>query len=404
VKLASNETAPATAKGDVQITVSNGKQDKTITLQNALYVPTLRTNLMSITKIVDKKHQVLFTEKQAYVKDAFGKVKMVADRVGDLFYLRESENTTYVVTSDTSENSTEWHRKLGHLNWKDMLMMLRNDMVYGLNFKADDIPPTCEACAAGKLTSLPFSNRGKRTIVPLEIVHTDLCGPMRKESHGGASYFLTFTDDYSRWTEVYFIKNKSEVTSRFLEYKNYAETLTGHKLKALQSDNGKEFCNAAMDEILRRFGIRRRLSTPYTPQQNGIAERKNRTLVESARCMLAESGLPTSFWAEAIATANYIRNRCVTKTLEKTPHELWIRKRPNMHLQKFGVKAYILDKTPNKDKFALRGIEGIFIGYSETSKAYRVWIPSERKVRITRDVKFLNGPRTNNNSIITHRS
>jgi len=167
---------------------------------------------MSIAKIVDKKHQVLFTEKRAYVKDAAGKVKIVADRVGDPFYLRESENTTYAVSSDTSDSSTEWHRKLGHLNWKDtMLTMLRNDMVFGLNFKVDDILPACDACAAGKLTSLPFPKRGKRTSAPLEIVHTDLCGSMRKESHGGASYFLTFTDDYSRWTEVYFIKNKSEV-------------------------------------------------------------------------------------------------------------------------------------------------------------------------------------------------
>jgi len=205
---------------------------------------------------------------------------------------------------------------------------------------------------------------------------------------------------YSRWIEVYFIKNKSEVVSKFLEYKNYAETLTGQKLKVLHSDNGKEFCNAAMDEILKRFGIRRRLSTLYTPQQNGIAERKNRTLVESARCLLAESELPTSFWAEAIATANYIRNRCVTKILgKKTPHELWTRKRPNVqHLQKFGVKAYVLDKTPSKDKFAPRDIEGIFIVYSKTFKAYQVWISSERKVRVIRDVKFLNGSRINDDS------
>jgi len=196
VKLASNATAPVTAKGNVEITVSNGKQDKAITLQNALYVPTLRTNLMSIAKIVDKRHQILFIEKQAYVKDASGKV--VADRVGNLFYLRESENATYAVSSNTTDSSTEWHRKLGHLNWKDMLMMLRNDMVSGLDFKVDNTLPACDICAAGKLTSLPFPKRGKRTSAPLEIVHTDLCGPMRKESQGGASYFLTFTDDYSR--------------------------------------------------------------------------------------------------------------------------------------------------------------------------------------------------------------
>lgn len=390
INLASDATATVTAKGDVQIKVSNDKQDKSITLQNALYVPTLRTNLLSVAKIVDKRHQVLFTENRAYVQDSDGNVKMIADRVGNLFYLREGHDTACTASTTAFNDAKEWHQRLGHLDWRDMLFMLRNEVVTGLKFKASDIPHDCDICTVGKMATLPFPKGNKRTKAPLEIVHTDLCGPMRTESQGGARYILTFTDDYSRWTEVYFLKNKSEVSIKFLEYKNYAETSTGKRIKALQSDNGKEFCNSIMENILKQFGIRRRLSAPYTPQQNGIAERKNRTLIESARCMLEESGLPKSFWAEAVATANHVRNRCVTKILgKKTPHEMWTGKRPNVnHLQKFGVGAYVLDKTPNKDKLAPRGVEGIFVGYSETSKAYRIWIPAERKVRVTRDIKF----------------
>ncbi|KMQ92145.1 retrovirus-related pol polyprotein from transposon tnt 1-94 [Lasius niger] len=164
-------------------------------------------------------------------------------------------------------------------------------------------------------------------------------------------------------------------------------------MKVFHSDNGKEFCNSAMDRILKESGIQRRLTIPHTPEQNGAAERKNRTLVETARCLLAQSGLSTHFWAEAINTANYIRNRCTTKSLNgHTPHELWKGDKPNIsHLRSFGSKALVLNKNPNKGKFESRAIECIFVGYAGTSKGYRIWIPKDHKVIVARDVKFLDG-------------
>ena len=141
-------------------------------------------------------------------------------------------------------------------------------------------------------------------------------------------------------------------------------------------------------------GICRRLTVTYTPQQNGVAERKNWTLVEMARCLLLQSNLDDSFWAEAIATANHIRNRCITRRLDgKTPYELWKGKLPNLHyLRTFGTRTFVLNKFPGKGKFAARSNEGIFIGYSEQAKAYRVWLTAERKVVTTRDVKFVEKP------------
>ncbi|KAG7196524.1 hypothetical protein KM043_018550 [Ampulex compressa] len=272
IKLASDTTVAAIAKGDVEITISNGKQDKSIVRQNTLYVPDLRANLLSVAKIVDKEHQVLFAKNHAYVRDASEKVKMVADRVGDLFYLRESQDRAYAAARSTPHSAKEWHQRLGHLNWKDMLSMLQGRLVSGMNFHTSDALHTFDTCAAGKITRLPFSKRGKRTTAPFKIIHADVCGPMRNESQGHARYFLTFTNDFSRWTKVYFLKNKSEVSSKFSEYRHYAETQTGRKVKTLQSDNGKEFCNAKMNDILKILGIRRPLSTPYTPQQNGAAE------------------------------------------------------------------------------------------------------------------------------------
>ena len=214
---------------------------------------------------------------------------------------------------------------------------------------------------------------------------------MRTASQGGALYFLTFTDDCTRWTDVYFLRSKDQVADKFVEYKNLIENQTGHKIKSLQSDNGKEFCNARMNEILRSSGISRRLTTPHTPQQNGVAERKNRTLVEMARCMMMESGVPPSLWAEAIAAANFIRNRCPTKSLDgEIPFEKKTGRRPNLRfMQTFGCKALVLNKQPGRGKFDTKCLAGKLVGYSKTSKAFRVWIPSEHRVRSTRDVKFL---------------
>lgn len=391
VKLASNTTAAVTAKGDVRVVASDGKQDKTFLLHNTLHVPTLRTNLLSVAKIVDNGYSVVFTKNQATVKDKNGSVRLVAKREGDLFLADTKPNIACAVSSE-KEDVIEWHRRLGHLNRKDMNLMKQKEAVTGLDFRVDADCPPCDTCAAGKITRAPFPKGSQGTSSLLEVVHTDLCGPMRTESIGGARYLLTFTDDYSRWTEFYLLRNKSEVTTKFMEYKNLAETHTGMKIKAIQSDNGREFVNMGMDHILKKSGIRNRLTAPYTPQQNGVAERKNRTLIEPARCMLIDSGLPTSFWGEAVATACYIRNRCITKALGiETPHERWTGKRPDLrHFRGFGTKVYCLDKRPNKDKLKPRGIEGIFVGYATNAKAYRIWIPSERKIHITRDVRFMN--------------
>lgn len=138
----------------------------------------------------------------------------------------------------------------------------------------------CEICIKSKQTKLPFQETHNRVKEILEIVHTDLCGPMRSTSIGGAKYFLTFINDYSRWTEIYFLRQKSDVLNSFKEYKSRVERFINKKIKYLQSDNGREFCNQEFDSFLKTHGIQRRLTAPYKPEQNGVAERMNRTLVE----------------------------------------------------------------------------------------------------------------------------
>jgi len=214
---------------------------------------------------------------------------------------------------------------------------------------------------------------------------------MHTESHGRAKYFVTFIDDHSGWCEVRFLNKKNEVFAEFKKVRAFFEKQTGESLKCLQSDNGTEYLNNAFNDFMNSNGIRRRLTVANNPEQNGKAERRNRTLLEMAKYLLIQSGLPNFFWAEAIMTANFIRNRCSSKSLDsKTPYEMWHGKRPRMDFfREFGCKVYVLDRISHKEKFDSKTKSGIFLGYSDQSKGYRIWIPEERKVEIARDVKFM---------------
>lgn len=162
-------------------------------------------------------------------------------------------------------------------------------------------------------------------------------------------------------------------------------------MKIIQSDRGGEYINRNFDEFLKRRGITRRLIVPHNPEQNGTAERKNRTLVEMARCLLIESGLPKIFWAEAVNMSNYLRNRSPTASLGgKTPFEAWTGEAPDLsELRVFGSRVVYLDRDPTRGKFDQRGLDGIFLGFSEESKGYRIWSSEKKKVIVRRDVKFV---------------
>ena len=187
-------------------------------------------------------------------------------------------------------------------------------MVDGLNYDVDtQSQKECEACVLGKMQKKPFPKQSQhRATRPHEIVHSDVCGPMQVESKGGSKYMLTFTDDFSRYTTAYFIKSKSEVLSKFMEYVNSVEKLSGHQImklnilaeedvKVLRSDNGGEYTSDKFTEFCADKGILHEFTVPYCPQQNGVAERLNRTITEGARSMLYQAKLPLDFWQKPAA-------------------------------------------------------------------------------------------------------
>ena len=182
---------------------------------------------------------------------------------------------------------------------------------------------------------------------------------------------------------------KSEVLSKFKIFKQQVEKQTGRRIKSLRSDNGREYVNNHFDEFLEAEGILRQLTVPYTPQQNGVAVRANRTLVEMARSMLVYSGLATNLWAEAVDTAAYLRNTCITKILgDKTPYQVWFGRPPNVqHWKTFGLTAVSLKKSGTQ-KFEVKGDSYIMVGYSKTAKAYRLFDSKNQNIVERRDILF----------------
>lgn len=173
-------------------------------------------------------------------------------------------------------------------------------------------------------------------------MHTDLCGPLSQESIGGGRYFLTFTDDKSRFVTTYILKNKSECFTYFKEYIKFAERWIGKQLKTLRSDNGGEFTSNEFQQFCKNEGIGRQLTVVYTPQQNGVAERLNLTLQEMVSSLLHDTDLPLPYWAEALMTSTFLRNRLPTTVVAcQTPYEAFTGKKPSIqHLRTFGCLAY----------------------------------------------------------------
>lgn len=232
-------------------------------------------------------------------------------------------------------NADVWHRRFGHLNIQS-LTNLKKGMIHGIHFDKNIIDD-CEECVKGKAHRKSFPHSESMSTNMLELIHTGLCGPMEVQSIGGSRYLLTFIDDKSKKCFTYFLSKKSEVPKYFLDFKRMAETQTGEKIKIVRSDGGGEYINNVMDNICKEHGIIHQSSLPYTLEQNGTAERFNRSLVERARCMLMNAKLPKTFWAEALNTSAYILNRSPHRGLSKCPEDLWSGKKPTAsHMRIFG--------------------------------------------------------------------
>ncbi|KAJ9565681.1 hypothetical protein OSB04_001647 [Centaurea solstitialis] len=282
-----------------------------------------------------------------------GEVKMNVD---GLKHNLISKEEICLVSSVKNEEAWLWHTKFCHLNFHTLDKLVRLKLVKGLpdiKFEKDHL---CSDCEMGKLRRSSHKTKSDPSYdKPLQMFTCDLCGPISVQSLGGKKYILVLIDEFSRFTWVEFMKKKSQVPLILI---NLLKRL---HVRVLRSDNGTGFKNSVIEEYLASVGITHNFSAPRTPQQNGVVERKNRTLVDAARTMLNASGIPLTFWAKAVSAACYTQNRSlVVKRFEKTPYQLLHNKRPNI---KF---FHVFGKIDPK------GDDAIVIGYSWNSVAYRV--------------------------------
>ncbi|KAK8685931.1 hypothetical protein V6N13_124962 [Hibiscus sabdariffa] len=238
------------------------------------------------------------------------------------------------------------------------------------------------------MTKAPFSGKGERASDLLGLIHSDVCGPMNTQARGGFQYFITFTDDFSRYGYIYLMRHKSEALERFKEFKNEVQNQHGESIKALRSDRGGEYLSQDFDELLKECGIVSQLTPPGTPQWNGVSKRRSRTLLDMVQSMMSHSDLLVSFWGHALETAAFTLNRVPSKSVQKTPYEIWTGKRPSMSFMKiWGCQAYV--KHQMSTKLEPRSLKCIFVGYPKETKEYYFFNPKENKVFVARTGDFL---------------
>ena len=387
VTLGDGRSLKGTAEGTVKLeTLLPNGSTKICRLENVLLVPKLSFSLLSVSKASSAGKVTRFDKSGCEILNERKEVIAFATRVGNLYHLEHRMEPQSINVGETNSKERLWHRRYGHLGEQNLKKIAREKLVRKFNYDTSKEVGFCETCISGKHQRIPFSSSTTQTTEVLELVHSDVCGKMREKSLGGCEYFLTFTDDKSRYTWVYILKTKDQVFDCFRTWKMLVEKQSKRKLKTLRTDNGGEYTSTQFERYLQEEGIRHERTVPKTPQQNGVAERLNRTLVESARSMLLDANLPKRYWAEAISTAVYLKNRCPTKAVqEMTPFEVWYGKKPSVdHLRVFGCDAY----KDERGKFDTKARRCILLGYGEETKGYRLYDDKVKKVLYSRDVKF----------------
>ncbi|GJW23726.1 ribonuclease H-like domain-containing protein [Tanacetum coccineum] len=378
------------------------KTDK-LDFDDVYFVKELKFNLFSVSQMCDKKNYVLFTDSECLVLSPNFKlpdenqILLKIPRQDNMYSfdmknIVPKDSLTCLVAKATSEESMLWHRRLGHINFKNINKLVKENLVRDLPLKRFENDQTCVACLKGKQHRASCKTKAFNPITkPLFMLHMDLFGPTFVSSLMHKKYCLVVTDDYSRFSWVFFLTTKDETSEILKFFIKEVENLVDKKVKIIRSDNGTEFKNKVMDDFCREKGIKREYSVARTPQQNGVAERKNRTLIEAARTMLADSKLPTTFWAEAVSTACYVQNRVlIVKPHNKTPYELFRGFKPAIGFMKpFGCHVTILNTLDKLGKFDGKSDEGFFVGYSLSSKAFRVYNTRTRKVQENLHIGFL---------------
>ena len=363
--MGNSSTSKIEGTGNILLKMTSGK---TLTLKNVLYVPEIRKNLFSTSLLVKNGFKVVFvsdkvviSKNDMYVGKGYLSDGLFKLNVMTINYNKNNDSSAYVLESDNL-----WHARLGHVNYKSLQKMINMEILP----KFECNKSKCQVCVESKFAKHPYISV-ERSYEPFDLIHTDICDMKSIPSHGGKMYFITFIDDCTRYCYVYLLNSKDEAIDAFKQYKIEIENQLNKKIKMIRSDRGGEY-EFPFQEICLENGIIHQMTSPYTPQQNGVAERKNRTLKEMMNALLLSSGLRQNLWGEAVLTATQILNRVPYSKTQIIPYEKWKGRKPNLNYFKvWGCLAKVQVPKPKQVKIGPKTIDCIFIGYANNSKAYR---------------------------------
>ena len=375
IKLGDNNTVEANKKGIVRL--------KGVDIE-AFFVPEFRISLLSVSQLDTSGLTATFKSGECAISDSHGKIVLKGGLEHGLYTLTiegsayVSELRSYNRKTRHSNSIDLWHQRFGHLNYVDVKRILETTLK--TPWKLPDSVSLCQTCIQTKQQQRVAHTSSSRTSIPFELIHSDLCGPI-KGSIGGSQYYIVYIDDCTRYTEVYFLVTKSaeEISAKFQNYQAWVEA-QGFRIKRFRCDNGSgEYNNSVFLALLGEKGIAYEPAPPYTQHKNGVAERMIRTLNTKARSMMWEANVPTKFWPEAIRTACYLHRRSPTTSLSgnRSPFEaLFGTVPPIEHLRRFGCRAFkrIPPAQRNEKKFGSRSNPSMMLGYvHNTTKIWRIW-------------------------------
>jgi transposase InsO family protein len=348
-------------------------------ISKVLLVDCLDYNLLSVSQLCEMGYNYLFTNKGVTVfRRCDGSYAFSGILKGKLYLVNFNPKELELDKCLIAKTNMGWlrHRRLAHVGIRNLHKLQKEGHILGLMNVAFEKDMACRACQANKQVGAPHQAKNIMTTIRLlEMLHVDLFDPIAYISIGGNKYDLVIIDDYSHFTWVLFLQDKYETQEVLKKFFKRTQNEFDAKYKRIRSDNGTKFKNTQVEDYLDEEDIKHEFSAPYTPQQNGVAKRKNRTLIEMTRNMLDEYETSDRFWAEAVYMACHATNHLyLHMLLKKTPYELLTGNKSNVYYFRVsGSKYYVLQKRSKSSKFAPKVYEGFLLSYDSNSRTYRVF-------------------------------
>ena len=389
ITAANNRVFYATGLGDLKIDVPNGSSSTRIVLKDALYAPDMGMTVVSVGKIASAGCTVSFEGKKCRIKNKEGRtIGRISASANGLY------RVDHPITAAAAQEQVDLltvHRRLGHISVDSIRTLVRANAVTGLQIIDPSSPISCDSCAHAKATrkTIRKESATPRAEAFGDEVHTDVWGPAPVSTLGGRKYYVTFTDDSTRYTRLEILRSKDETFQAYKTFAAWAKTQHGVQIKRLRSDRGGEYTGGDFTNFLKSQGTERRLTTHDTPQHNGVAESLNRRLLERVRAVLHHSGLPKSLWGEAVLFIVWLKNRVITRALGTvTPFEALNGSKPDLSgVPEWGQPVWV--HVDSGSKLGGRAAEARWVGFDgDSTHAHRIYWQDRNRVSVERNIHF----------------